>query len=132
MLIKTHLLFLNILLVLNCSSLVPSERVAYDFMEAYYVSADLQRAEQLASGLALEKIQSSVQLREGQTIDETTRRPEVSFKKIEGQVNGDEAVYLFLVTISPSDFQPIKKQSRLRIRLQEGVWKVTQFSDQDL
>ncbi|MBI2082944.1 MAG: hypothetical protein HYT76_05190 [Deltaproteobacteria bacterium] len=119
-------------MVLNCSSLVPSERVAYDFMEAYYVSADLQRAEQLASGLALEKIQSSVQLREGQTIDETTRRPEVSFKKIEGQVNGDEAVYLFLVTISPSDFQPIKKQSRLRIRLQEGVWKVTQFSDQDL
>ncbi|MBI2981277.1 MAG: hypothetical protein HYY44_03095 [Deltaproteobacteria bacterium] len=101
-------------------------------MEAYYVTADLQKAVPLASGLALEKIQSSLRLREGQAIDESTHRPRVSFKKTEGQVNGDEAVYLFLVTIAPPDFQPIKKQSRLRIRLQEGAWKVTQFSDQDL
>lgn len=115
-----------------CAAPHPSEPVAKDFMNAYYASADLQKAEQLSSGLALEKIQSSLQLREGQAIDASTHHPRVSFKKIEGQVNGDEALYLFLVTVSPPDFQKIKKQSRLRIRLQEGVWKVTQFSDQDL
>ena len=131
-------IFLNILLiVLSCSSAPnPAEKVARQFMESYYVTADLKGAERLADGLALERVRSSLSLTEGQSIDESTRQPRVTWKLLEGGEKDQEAEYFYRVVIELRDFPKITKRSRIKLRerpLQgaEGGWKVTQFSDQD-
>lgn len=130
MLIKPHILFLCLAFV-SCASRPPSEKVAREFIESYYVETDLKRAELVTEGLAQEKIRTSLALVEGQSINEGTRRPTISYDLLQSQIEGGEASYQFRVTIKPPDFPTLQKKSRIKLREREGVWKVTQFSDYD-
>lgn len=123
--------FLILLAFVACTSRPPSEKVAREFVESYYVETDLKRAEAVTDGLAQEKIRTSLALVEGQSINEGTRRPTISYDLLESRIEGGEASYEFRVTIQPPDFPTLQKKSRVKLREREGVWKVTQFSDYD-
>ncbi len=117
--------------LLSCGgSKHPSSAVARDFMEAYYVKADLSAASSLSEGLALEKVKSSETLRQGLTIDASAHQPRVSFKLLEGKVEEATATYLYRIEIKPKEAVVIRKKTLLRIREKPvGSWKVTQFTD---
>lgn len=109
-----------------------SEKVASQFMDHYYVRTDLQRAQEDCDGLARQKVEESIRLTEGQSVDVTTRRPKISFHLLESRIDGPEASYLYEVEIRPDGVKELRRKTRLKVRERgEGVWKITQFSDQD-
>lgn len=130
-----HPSFLIVLILgLGCAAAKsPSEQAARSFMDYYYVRTDLVGAQQYADGLALEKVRTSIQLTSEQAVDSKTRRPKIRYKLAGSEVSGDEADYLFDLTIEPKESDPIQKRTSLKVRKRpDGTWKVTQFADQDL
>ncbi|MBI2500648.1 MAG: hypothetical protein HYW02_04110 [Deltaproteobacteria bacterium] len=122
-----------ILLLLFAACCTPqAEQVARHFANAYYQRIDLEQAEKLTDGLARDKVEKGLLLTRGQTIDSTTRPPEVKIKLLQGDRKGDEGVYLFLLQIQPDQFEEIRKEARIRVRLKGGEWKVTQFSEHEI
>ncbi|MDO8461434.1 MAG: hypothetical protein Q7S98_01095 [Deltaproteobacteria bacterium] len=134
---KRKKLFLGLLAIsfLGCSAAKsPSENVARQFVEAYYLKIDLNAAIKVCDGLALEKIRQEIQLREGQSISPDTRQPKVSYKKVKELVEKEAGealteVYLFELTITPQDYASLKRISRVKVRQIGEDWKVIQFSD---
>lgn len=125
-------LILLCLVTLSCSRVSPAEQVARQFMDAYYVTTDLKQAAGVADGLALEKVQSSLALTQGQVVDRLTHRPAIAYRLLEGHQEGSEADYLFRVKIEPPGFRPVMKKSRIKVREREGRWRVTQFADYEM
>lgn len=126
------LLFLVLLSVLSmgaCSK-TPQQRVADDFMQQYYVQTDLKKAQESADGLALDKIKNSILLTQGMTVDASAFHPMISFKLLESKIDGSESDFIYKVTIKPKEVALILKKTRLKVRKREnGIWKVTQFTD---
>lgn len=101
-------------------------------MDHYYVRTNLRLALEDTDGIARQKVAGSIQLTEGQAIDDSTRRPDISWRLVESRVEGQEADYLYELEIRPPGLAAIRKKTRLKVREREkGVWKVTQFSDYD-
>lgn len=124
--------FLGLLLAFGCAgSKSPAEKTARGFMDAYYVNADLNEASRFAEGLALEKIKAGLQLREGFTIDSAAHQPKVRYKPVESRSGPEETDFFYDVEFRPEKSDPVRKKTRLKLRLRDGQWKVTQFSDQD-
>jgi hypothetical protein len=109
----------------------PAEKTANAFMEAYYVRADLQEASSLADGLALDKVSGSVSLREGLAIDVAAHHPKVRFELSGSRAGGEEAEYLYDVEFRPDKSEAVQKTARIKVRLRDGRWKVTQFTDHE-
>ncbi len=107
------------------------EKTAGAFMTAYYVKADLQEASGLADGLALDKIKGSESLRQGLAVDAAAHQPKVRFKLVESRLGGEEAEYLYDVEFRPEKSDSVRKTVRLKVRLRDEQWKVTQFTDHD-
>jgi hypothetical protein len=109
----------------------PAEKTANAFMEAYYVRADLQEASALADGLALDKVSGSASLREGLAIDSAAQHPKVRFELSDSRAGRDEAEYLYDVDFRPEKSEAVRKTARIKVRLRDGRWKVTQFTDHE-
>lgn len=124
---------IGIVFLLACAAeKTPSEKVAGQFMDHYYVRTDLQRAQEDCDGLARQKVEESIRLTEGQSVDVTTRRPKISFHLLESHVEGKESNYLYGIRIEAERMETIHKKTLLKLRERDrGVWKVTQFSDSD-
>ncbi|MBI3541309.1 MAG: hypothetical protein HY073_04135 [Deltaproteobacteria bacterium] len=110
----------------------PSELIARQFMDLYYVKADLAAALGSTDGYAHQKLQEGIQLTEGQAIAETTHHPKIQVSLLESHQEQGEADYLFHVVIEPTKASSIQKKVMLKVREREGAWRVTQFSDYDL
>ena len=135
---KVKLLFLMSLLVgfVSCNfSQGPAEKVAKEFIEAYYVKADFAKASSLADGLALAKLVEGIQLREGQAIDSSSHQPKVSTQLIHADSNdasSEGSHFLFKIKIQPPQVSPFLKKARLTLRERgDKGWRVTQFQDYD-
>ena len=126
-------IFPVLVFLISCRGSTPSEIVARDFMEAYYVRTDLVAASQLADSLAQEKVKSSESLRNGLIPDRNAHQPRVSWKLLESQQQDEgSATYLYRVDFKPDQAAAVHKKALLRIRQREGgSWKVTQFTDFD-
>jgi hypothetical protein len=122
---------LPLLILSACAARHPSEVVARGFLDSYYVATDLHAAEQFTDGLAHEKVLASLQLTSGQVINGSTKRPTVSYKLHSKSIDETEAEYIFFVRIKPADFDVLFQKTRLIVRLRDGEWRVTQFSDHE-
>jgi hypothetical protein len=110
----------------------PSEKVAGEFMDHYYVRTDLRLAQEDCDGLAHQKVEESLRLTEGQSVDSTTRRPRISYRLLESHSEGKESNYLYGIRIEGERMETLHKKTLLKLRERDnGVWKVTQFSDSD-
>jgi hypothetical protein len=110
----------------------PAEKAARGFMDAYYVDADLKKASEFADSLALEKVTSGLNLRDGLVIDEAAHHPKIHYKLEKETIASDKAEFLFDVEFHPEKAEAFHKTARIIARLQDGgQWKVTQFSDHD-
>jgi hypothetical protein len=122
-------LLICLIFIASCSQMDPSEKVARDFMDAYYTLTNLQRAAELSDGLALVKITESLALTQDQTVDVATKKPEIRYELIKGDWMEDTGSYFFSVEITPPEFKKIFKRVRIRVRKREVGWRVTQFSE---
>ncbi len=113
----------------------PAEKIAWNFMDTYYVRTDPAAALPFTDRLAYEKVKQSVELIKSVTSQpgETNTRPQVSASIAAKNNNPSEEPFIFLVTIKPYESQEVQKKVMVRVRQMENQeWKVTQFSDEDV
>ncbi len=100
------------------------------FLDAHYVEMDLQAAKAFCSGLALHKVEEEIRLTQGQTIDETTRRPSVHYHLVEERSrNPNQASLLYEATISVPGAGQLKRKWLLSLRREEEGWKVRNYTE---
>jgi hypothetical protein len=107
-----------------------SRGTAEAFLDAHYVRIDLTAARELASGLARHKVEGELELVQGQTIDETTRKPTVHYKLLEEHPDGELAVnYVYRGSISVEDADRFERRWVVTVRREDGQWRVTNFQE---
>jgi len=113
-----------------CAKEPPSELIAKQFMDSYYVKINLPDAAKLTSGLAQEKLSHQMSLLDGTKINSNTNVPTVDFKLISSEnPSGEEATYVFEVIPHVQDVGHRKVFVKLRRDGQN--WLVSQFIEGD-
>src|SRR2546422_9047458 len=85
-------LALSALLLAGCRAAANTPRgTAERFLDAHYVRIDLPAALEFTADLARHKVENEMRLVQGQTIDETTRKPSVHYRLLEEHPAGAEA-----------------------------------------
>ena len=122
---------LCILPAIACRSDPSSARgTAERFLDAHYVSIDLQAAQAVTGGLAREKLDREIALVGEQTIDATTRKPIVHYRFLSEQPAGEDAVYLaYLGQINVPDAEGFERRWLVTVRRAEHGWLVTNFQE---
>jgi hypothetical protein len=124
-------LALSLLLVVGCRAGADTPRgTAERFLDAHYVRIDLPSALEFTSGVARQKVENEIRLVQGQTIDETTRRPSVHYRLLEEHPDGTAAVrYLFHGSITVEDADRLERRWLVTVRFAEGGWRVTNYEE---
>ncbi|HCU24050.1 MAG TPA: hypothetical protein DF383_03455 [Deltaproteobacteria bacterium] len=112
-----------------CGAGPESEKIAKQFMDAYYVKIDLEAAKKVSSGLAAEKLEKQLVLIQGLPPDQGKDLPKVNFHlSSTGDATSTEASYIFEVDPHVQDVG--KRKVFVKLRQEGGEWKVSQFSEQ--
>ncbi len=108
-----------------------AEKVAFRFMDAYYVQTDPRAALPYTDSIAFEKVKQSVDLTSAETSSASVK-PRISYKLLKEESRTQEGLFVFQVKITPEKAGEMTRKTMVRVRESEkGVWKVTQFSDQE-
>ena len=129
---KIFIVFLLPALLAGCTPKNSARGVVDQFIEARYITIDHQRMQSLCSGLALDKIHDEMKLTEGQSIDQSTRKPVVhySLQQTRNQA-ADRVTYLFKARIDVPEGGTFQKFWMITARESGGVWKVSNYSEYD-
>jgi hypothetical protein len=130
---RTLVLTLLLLLFPACRSDPHSARgVAERFLDAHYVEINLQAAKPYCTGLALSRLEDEIRLTEGQTVDESTRKPQVHYRLVEEKPRGQQSVsFVYETTISVDGAGDFTKKVLLTMRQGEQGWQVANYSEFD-
>ncbi len=101
------------------------------FIEARYILIDQQQMQELTTGLALDKVHEEIKLTQGQTIDQSTRKPVVHYKLEKTRGDGDKQTFLFKARIDVPEGGTFKKYWMITAKKDGGVWKVSNYSEYD-
>jgi len=124
-------LALSALLLAGCRAAANTPRgTAERFLDAHYVRIDLPAALEFTADLARHKVENEMRLVQGQTIDETTRKPSVHYRLLEEHPDGAEAVrYLYHGSIAIEDADRLERRWLVTVRLAGGSWRVTNYEE---
>src|SRR6266481_3448755 len=124
-------LALSALLLAGCRAAANTPRgTAERFLDAHYVRIDLPAALEFTADLARHKVENEMQLVQGQTIDETTRKPSVHYRLLEEHPEGAEAVrYLYHGSIAIEDADRLERRWLVTVRFADGSWRVTNYEE---
>lgn len=125
--LKTLVVPLTMAATVACSPAEEGEKTAQAFMESYYVELDLTKAGQFTSGLAEEKIKKQEGLMQGVRPDTPGQKPQVVFKLIKKEMGQDQATYYYQVSTSRKILGTTEVM--VRVRKENGQWKVSNFSE---
>lgn len=106
----------------------PELSLARDFIDAYYVMADQQKAITLSTGSAKDKLESEINLlKDVTTREDAYRSRDVMFELKRSQDRGREMVYFYELTIRIPD---IGDQKRLvNLMVDKELKKITYFAE---
>lgn len=135
-------LLIALLFVLgSCGRMGERESVAREFLEAYYVRADLPAARRLSVGLAREKIDREIELRKGAgergPSPEAARERSVSIQLLEERSRTeDRSTFLFDLLIGSEPFT-LKKRAVITLGRTRGPggregWVVVNFTEVEI
>ena len=100
------------------------------FLDAHYVRIDLHAALPYTKDLARHKVEQEIGLTQGQTIDETTRKPSVHYTFLEEHpVNADMVNYLYRGSVVVEDADRFERRWLVTVRLADGAWRVTNYEE---
>jgi len=108
-----------------------SQGVAERFVDQHYVQIDLAGAKPYCTGVALQKIEEEQRLTQGQTIDESTRRPTVRYRLLQKSEEADHQTFVYEGTISVEDAGTFNRKWLISTRRDGAVWKVSNFEEFD-
>ena len=109
-----------------------SEGIAERFVDQHYVQIDLERAKPFCTGLALQKLQEEQRLTQGQTIDESTRKPTVHYRLLQkSEEDGEHATYVFEGSIDVADAGRFTRRWMITTRRDSAGWKISNFEEFD-
>jgi hypothetical protein len=119
--------------ILGCSRRDSAQGVADQFMQAYYVQIDQARALEFSHGLARERLRQELQqvapLRRGNSIEQA--RPQASYTLARTQPDGQQVLFVYDLTITPSQVKPILKKVLIIAEPLGEQWKVINFTETD-
>ncbi len=101
------------------------------FLDEHYVHMNLARAKEFCSGLARQKVEEMERLVGEQKIDETTRKPRVSYALRETKEEGPDRVsFVFEGTIRVEDADRFTRRWLVSTRKEvDGHWRVSNFQE---
>jgi hypothetical protein len=119
--------------IVGCSRSDSAQAVADQFMQAYYVQIDQARALEFSHGLARERLRQELQqvapLRRGNSIEQA--RPQASYTLARTQPDGQQVLFVYDLTITPSQVKPILKKVLIIAEPLGEQWKVINFTETD-
>lgn len=106
--------------------------VAERFLDAHYVTMDLQAAKAYCIGLARKRVEEEIRLTEGQVIDVNTRRPRVYYTLLKETPRGEKRVSLqYVAKITVDGAGEFQKEFLLTLGEEEEGWRVMNYSEFD-
>lgn len=115
---------------LGCAPADARRGVAEDFIDRLFVVIDQRSARELATGLAVKKLDEEIRLRGDVQIDETTRQPQVTYSFLESR--GDEhqptSSLVYELYVSPDGAEEFTRRLILTLRHAENVWRVGNYT----
>ena len=109
-----------------------SEGIAERFVDQHYVQIDLERAKPFCTGLALQKLQEEQRLTQGQTIDDSTRKPTVHYRLLQkSEEDGEHATYVFEGSIDVAEAGRFTRRWMITTRRDSAGWKISNFEEFD-
>jgi hypothetical protein len=127
---STAVLATSLVLVSACEPADPRRSVAEQFIDRLFVVIDQAAARELATGLAVEKLDEEIRLRGDAEIDESTRQPRVNYSFLEGRGGlGDEASSLvYELYVAPDGADSFSRRLILTMRRAGDAWRVSNYS----
>jgi hypothetical protein len=124
---------LSLLSLLACQSDPNSAQgVAERFLDAHYVTIDLQAAKMYCAGLALSRVEDEIRLTTGYLIDESTQQPRVNYRLLEERPRGEKNIsFLYTATFSVDGAGQFDKKVLLTLRQGAEGWRVVNYSEFD-
>jgi hypothetical protein len=117
----------------GCSTSDSPQGVGDQFVQAYYVQIDQAQALEFTMGLARERLHQELQrvaaLRQGSSLE--LARPQVSYTLARTQLEGQQILLVYDLTISPPQVKPISKKILLIMERRREQWKVLNFTETD-
>jgi len=100
------------------------------FLDAHYVSIDLDASLPLTTGLARAKVERERTLVAGFPADEATRKPQVWYRLLEERDDRADAVqFLYEGTVSPEGVERFQQRWLLTMREESGGWLVSNYEE---
>ena len=124
-------LLLVVLLLAGCTSPNSARGVVDRFIEARYILIDHLQMESVCTGLALDKIHDEMKLTEGQSIDQSTRKPVVHYTLQKTRVEGEKTTFLFKARIDVPEGGTFQKFWMITAKKDGDTWKVSNYSEYD-
>jgi hypothetical protein len=124
-------LFLLMIVLASCTPPNSARGVVDRFIEARYILIDHQQMQAVCTGLALDKIHEEMKLTEGQSIDQSTRKPVVHYSLQKSRVEGEKTTFLFKARIDVPEGGTFKKFWMITAKKDGDTWKVSNYSEYD-
>ncbi len=113
----------------GCHSSDPRQAAAERFIDELYVKIDQPAARQLATGLALAKLDEEIRLKQGQVIDDTTRQPSIHYTFVQAGSEQDKAASLvYDLHVAPDGADAFTQRLVLTVRQEGSGWKVANYT----
>ena len=122
---------LLMMMVAGCTPPNSARGVVDRFIEARYILIDNQQMQAVCTGLALDKIRDEMKLTEGQSIDQSTRKPVVHYSLEKTRSDGDKQTFLFKARIDVPEGGTFKKFWMITAKKDGESWKVSNYSEYD-
>jgi len=109
--------------------LTTSRGVVEEFLDQHYVSINLDKSRDYTIGLARKKVEDEISLTSGVAIDASTRTPRVYYELVERRERRGRLAYLYELTIQPEDADEFTRRVLVRVRQQDGSWRISNFME---
>lgn len=119
------------LLAVGCTPKNSARGVVDRFIEARYIRIDVRDTQSLCTGLALDKIHEEIKLTQGQSIDQSTRKPVVHYSLQQTREERDHVSFLFKARIDVPEGGSFSKFWMITARKDGDQWKISNFSEYD-
>jgi hypothetical protein len=115
--------------VAGCRSSDPRRAVAERFIDELFIKIDQRAARQLATGLAVSKLDEEMRLKEGQAIDESTRQPQIHYAFVQAtDGSGETSSLVYDLRVAPDGADAFTRRLVLTLRRDGDAWKVANYT----
>ena len=128
--VATVLFTLAALALGGCRRADERQAIAGEFIDRLFVVIDQKAARELATGLAAQKIDEEIRLKDGQVIDAGTEKPSVTYRLLESQAGAEPATLslVYELHVQPDGSEAFERRLILTLRKVDDTWRVANYT----